>query len=343
MCGRKFSGSLQFDSKLDTPTLYYVIAFGHRAESCPDPCFACGGDHSYLFCSSLEARDRAAKNRAQWHGGRQRKVPLSGAKVREGTEWEPKSWDPKFDPPSPGKREYEQVKADYKQSFQGVSLRSLFQASRLDLCNDLAAWHYLVKPGACSICSKEPVYNDGRWMCSGSCRAIRHSVFKDSVFCSGEKEVEDDNLRVKLDVYEAASFIWCFAHEVDPFATAAITGIAIRTVKKWVAIFRDMVRVKEKVHQECISFTSEGCANGFCHVQGVATRIRKSHRRDQNNAIRSTTHCSALFKQQNSLKAVVRPVPQETVAVGSDGKPGAPPPERDELVYDMALSFCIRR
>ena len=180
-----------------------------------------------------------------------------------------------FDPPSPGKREHDKAKEAENQYFQGVSLRSLFQATRQDLCNDMAAWQYLTKPDACSKCCKEPVYNDGRWECS--CRSFRHTVFKDSVFCSGEKDTEDDKVRVRLDVYEAASFVWCFAHEVNPFTTAAITGIALRTVQMWLATFRDMVRVKETAHQDCIQFTSEGCTNGFCHVQGDATRIRKSH------------------------------------------------------------------
>ena len=72
--------------------------------------------------------------------------------------------------------------------------------------------------------------------------------------------------------------------------------------------------------------------------------MKKAHRRDVNNAIRSTTHASAVvFAQQNSLKAVVRAVPVNNVRVGADGKPGAPPPEKAEFVYDMAVFvLCLK-
>lgn len=305
--------------------------YNHRCEGCPDPCFACGLDHSYLYCPSVAARDRAAKNRAQWYGGRPRKEPLAGKKVRDGKEWRRQSWDPEFDPPTPGKSKRTKYKKGEDICFDGVTLRSLLQAEKEDLCNEMTSCHYLSKPGTCNACGKEPVYTDGRWECP--CREIRHTVFKDSVFCAGE-----GNERVRLDIHEAASFVWCFAHEVNYTTTAAITGIPVRTVKAWLARFREKVRVNEKAYQDDIRFTSEGSRNGFCHVQGDATRVKKSHRRDQDNAIQSTDHCSALvLKQQNSLKAVVVAVPTQSVSVGADGKPGAVPPERDELVYTMVV------
>ena len=132
---------------------------------------------------------------------------------------------------------------------------------------------------------------------------------------------------------------WCFALGLDAPLTAALTSIPLRSVFAWTATFRELVRVKEKAHQEAIKFSSEGCASGFCHLQEDATRIKKSHYRDEHHYIRSTDHSSAVvLLQQNSLKAVVRPMAKVSVAVGSDGKPGAPPPEKGAFIYDVVLS-----
>ena len=60
-----------------------------------------------------------------------------------------------------------------------------------------------------------------------------------------------------------------------------------------------------------------------------------------NGQILTTEHASALvFIQQNSLKAVVAALPTCEVQVGSDGKPGAPPPETDEAVYESLVSHA---
>ena len=320
-------------------------ATGHRADGCPEMCFACGEDHCYLYCTSLKARDRAAKNRAQWMGGRARKEPLVGDKTRQGKEWLRQPWDPVFDPPSAAKQQ--RLKESSAQCFDFISLASLMKQDTDTLSDNMVEWTYLQKPGPCSKCGKDVHYEDrdgktGRWVCTRSCRAIYHSAFQGSVFeeCHVAGE-EKDTTRISLDLYDAAGVGWCFAHDVDTTLACKLTGVPQRTVQKWYSGLRQMIKTREQAYQNTLVFSSEGCENGYCHLQGDATRIKKSHHRDARNAITSTDHCSAcVLLQQNSLKAVVRAMPKATVAVGTDGKPGAPPPEKDAFVYRMVSDFA---
>ena len=300
---------------------------GHRAERCPELCFACGEDHTYLECPTATARVRAAQQRARWRGGKGKwKAPLS-KRSRKGTEWQKQTWDPTNDDPTPRKA----AQAHRPSERTEISLASLFEKSEEELAEYLASLGLLHRPH-CNMCDQDAkVTQCGRsrpmWTCSRDCRCIRQSVFVDNIL---------GLQKVRMTLKEYASVLWCWCHNFSSEHCACITGRARSSVQSWYASLRSLVGGKERERQQGIIFSSEGKKHGFAHVQGDATRIRKKHERDSKKNITRTWHASVMgLLQRESLDVVVVPQPPVCVAVGQDGKPGAPPPEKEDKVYEL--------
>ena len=300
---------------------------GHRCEGCPDVCFACGEDHCYLDCPSAAARVRARQNRATWRGGVSGQKESADKKTRKGSNWVRQPYDPGNGEPTPEKKARMEAKQSGFRSW--VSLLSLLTMDDAELGEYLASVKFLLKPGFCPDCETDPFcQKDGsrlNWTCSRHCRKVRCNVFKD---CYLVKE------RTRLSIKEFAALVWCWVHEVSTKDCALVTGLAHSSVKPHYAKIRELVSDKQRASQAITVFSSDGLVEGYCHLQADATRVKKKHTRDADGRILETTHCGAVvITQRGSLKAVVYPMEPVDVKVGSDGKPGAVPPETDAFIH----------
>ena len=304
---------------------------GHRCDGCPDTCFACSGDHCYLDCPTPAAQVRARQNRAVWRGDGNPRQPFTSKKTRKGSIWVKQPYDPDDGDLTPDKAA--RLEARFR---NWTSLATLYEMSDSELAEELASHSFLRKPELCEACGTEPscgiCSGYPKWLCARNCRKIRCSVFKNS-FCG--------MTRTRLTIKEWGGLVWCWAHDMPSSICALITGVSLSTVKQFYFKIRQRVRDMERAYQSTIVFSSEGLSEGYCHLQGDATRVKKSHKRAADGKILETTHAGAIvFLQRNSLKVVVRPMDAVEVAVGTDGKPGAVPPEKDEFVFQTLAPHC---
>lgn len=123
-------------------------------EGCPEPCFACKGDHSYLHCQTKEAEVRTRQQRATWHGGSKLSIATAvHTPGRKGTSWKRQPYDPQFDPPTP--RKEARLKSKLAATRTADSLVFLLQKSDEVLADTLHGLNLLSKPGPCVKCGEE--------------------------------------------------------------------------------------------------------------------------------------------------------------------------------------------
>ena len=311
---------------------------GHRAGTCPHPCFACGKEHCYLDCPVPAARKRAAQMRARHRCSNPKNIAASRRKFRKGTAWVRQPWDPQHGEQTPDKRARKSANTVVDRT--EISLADIYRMSETELTERLADLDFLQRPPACPQCKERPravkMGSDLRWCCCRSCRSTKVSVFKNGPL-SHVKE------RVRPSIYEYAGILWCFAHNFTSVQAALCTGSPLRTVSRWYTMCRGECGWRERRHQDGIVFNAGNLERGFCEVEADATRIKCRHERGQHGEIMSTTHAGAIgFLQKNSLSLVVYPMEPVVVSAGSDGKPGAPPPERDDFVYPLVRKHIGR-
>ena len=130
----------------------------------------------------------------------------------------------------------------------------------------------------CVACNKpaQQWQNDKqRWFCGSHCKKLTVDAWEGTLF-------REERQFVRLTLHDAAGLLWCFAHALMPKLTNKLTGVACSTVQQWFAIFRDRVANKEQQYQQDIVFSSQASPNGFCHLQGDATRVKKRYSADVN-------------------------------------------------------------
>ena len=181
----------------------------HRAERCPEVCFACGADHCYLDCPSNEAKLRAAQNRARWRGGNVRGRDPLPKNLGKGTAWMRHDYGPTPEPPSPDKAARPKKQKEWERT--EMSLAELIMSANPAIADTLVARCMLIKPCARPHCTCEPTAKESAgesgtmdvwWECDRACRRIRHIVFKNFPF---------ELKRVRTPVWEYGALGWCFS------------------------------------------------------------------------------------------------------------------------------------
>ena len=258
--------------------------------------------------------------------------------MRKGSSWQAQPWDPSTAGEETPSKKARREAGDRESERTEVSLKDIFCMDKCKLAHNLADKDYLERPQPCTACKADATAhmenNKMVWMCRSSCKEIRCSVYANNPY---------SKQRIHLDIHEYGAIHWCWSHNFTSEDATLLTGIALSTVKDWYSLIREQVKKREKQHQEKIVFSSKDLVCGVCELEGDASRMKKKHVWDQNGQVTSTWHAPVLgFLQRNSTKFVGVNMEAVEVKAGSDGKPGALPPEKDKVVYDLAKKVIGR-
>lgn len=162
---------------------------GHRAMTCPDPCFACGQEHSYLQCPTTKARKRAKENRATWLGGKVQRKDFRKEELAKRTSWERQDFDPVGEEtPRKRARRLAQGAENAVLHRTKLSLLELLALDSVDLAKKMARCKFLdPPPRAVRNAARTPSRTRDRGISTGP--ALGHVARPDAPSCQGTSSV----------------------------------------------------------------------------------------------------------------------------------------------------------
>ena len=321
---------------------------GHNGVSCPQPCFACGGDHRYYQCSDPDlhgpALRQARRNRVAWEGfgslnkdaSKRKGMKPSGA----GHDWVRKEYDPEYTPArdvSPKRAVLN--KFGHVSDRARMSLRILWSLSEedqmralldggflTDKCLDLSG-SQVVCPGLLDLyCTSTDQQAERKLRCSGVPHKQRHTRhwLHGSVFAG----------HTRLSASDVSGMLLSFAASKNIEATAIDTGLHRSTVGELFDRLRMAACLVAEDQRDRLVFSN-------CQIEIDESVIRKERVYDKTGIGRkrvATIHHSVLvMSQRGSTRQVLYVMEPKRVEVDAQGKPGPPPPPSDAMVVQVLL------